>query len=107
MLIQNYVKDLSKFRIGLLSAYLTSNNNIIIPAIPIRKHVSSFNFGGCQLWNNFENNNINISNNNIIGKVTNINNVKNTNINLKKEDDELIFAPEFNKKDSISSKKYI
>ena len=107
MLNQNYTEDLSKFRMGLLSAGSTSNNNIIIPMIPIRRPVSNFNFGGGQLWNNFENNNININNNNIIDKVTNINDDKNANINnnLKKEDDEIIFDPEFNKKDSISPKR--
>ena len=107
MLNQNYSEDLSKFRMGLLSAGSTSNNNIIIPMIPIRRPVSNFNFGGGQLWNNFENNNININNNNIIDKVTNINDDKNANINnnLKKEDDEIIFDPEFNKKDSISPKR--
>ena len=98
MLNQNYTEDLSKFRMGLLSAGSTSNNNIIIPMIPIRRPVSNFNFGGGQLWNNFENNNININNNNIIDKVTNINDDKNANINnnLKKEDDEIIFDQEFN-----------
>ena len=107
MLNQNYSEDLSKFRMGLLSAGSTSNNNIIIPMIPIRRPVSNFNFGGGQLWNNFENNNININNNNIIDKVTNINDDKNANINnnLKKEEDEIIFDPEFNKKDSISPKR--
>ena len=107
MLNQNYTEDLSKFRMGLLSAGSTSNNNIIIPMIPIRRPVSNFNFGGGQLWNNFENNNININNNNIIDKVANINDDKNTNINnnLKKEEDEIIFDPEFNKKDSISPKR--
>ena len=107
MLNQNYTEDLSKFRMGLLSAGSTSNNNIIIPMIPIRRPVSNFNFGGGQLWNNFENNNININNNNIIDKVTNINDDKNANINnnLKKEEDEIIFDPEFNKKDSISPKR--
>ena len=107
MLNQNYTEDLSKFRMGLLSAGSTSNNNIIIPMIPIRRPVSNFNFGGGQLWNNFENNNININNNNIIDKVTNINDDKNANINnnLKKEEDEIIFDPEFNKKDSICPKR--
>ena len=105
MLNQNYTEDLSKFRMGLLSAGSTSNNNIIIPMIPIRRPVSNFNFGGGQLWNNFENNNIN--NKNIIDKVTNINEEKNNiiNNNLKKEEDEIIFDPEFNKKDSISPKR--
>ena len=50
---------------------------------------------------------INININNIIDKVANIIYDKNKNINnnLKKEDDEIIFDPEFNKKDSITSKR--
>ena len=105
MLNQNYTEDLSKFRMGLLSAGSTSNNNIIIPMIPIRRPVSNFNFGGGQLWNNFENNNIN--NNNIIEKVANINDDNNNNIinNLKKEENEIIFDTELNKKDSLTSKR--
>ena len=107
MLNQNYTEDVSKYRMGLLSAGSTSNNNIIIPMIPIRRPVSNFNFGGGQLWDNFENNNINKKNNNIIDKITNINDDKNTNINnnLKKEEDEIIFDAEFNKKDSLNSKR--
>ena len=108
MLNQNYTEDLSKFRMGLLSAGSTSNNNIIIPMIPIRRPVSNFNFGGGQLWNNFENNNINLNNNNIIDKVSNVDddNNKNINNNLKKDEDEKFnFDGELNKKDSINSKK--
>ena len=54
---QNYTEDLSKFRIGLLSAGSSCNNNVIIPMIPFRRPVSNFNFGVGQLWNNFENKN--------------------------------------------------
>ena len=54
---QNYTEDLSKFRIGLLSAGSSCNNNVIIPMIPFRRPVSNFNFGAGQLWNNFENKN--------------------------------------------------
>ena len=57
---QNYTEDLSKFRIGLLSAGSSCNNNVIIPMIPFRRPVSNFNFGAGQLWNNFENKNNNI-----------------------------------------------
>ena len=51
---QNYTEDLSKFRMGLLSAGSNSNSNIIIPMMPLNRPVSNFNFGGGQLWNNFE-----------------------------------------------------
>ena len=92
---QNYTEDLSKFRMGLLSAGSTSNNNIIIPMIPMRRPVSNFNFGGGQLWNNFENNT-----KNMMEKAANINEEKNTNINnnLKKEENEIILDAELNKK---------
>ena len=83
---KNYTEDVSKFRMGLLSAGSTSNNNIIIPMIPLSRPVSNFNFGGGQLWNNFENNNKNINNKNIIIKEEDKN--KNINNNLKKSDDE-------------------
>ena len=80
---------------GLLSAGSTSNNNIIIPMIPMRRPVSNFNFGGGQLWNNFENNT-----KNMMEKAANINEEKNTNINnnLKKEENEIILDAELNKK---------
>jgi hypothetical protein len=65
---QNYTEDYSKYRMGLLSAGSSSNSNIIIPMIPIRRPVSNFNFGGDQLWNNIENNNKNINNKNINDK---------------------------------------
>ena len=97
---QNFTEDLSKFRMGLLSAGTTSNNNIIIPMIPISRPVSNFNFGGGQLLNHFENNN-NINNKNIIKKDNiineDINNIMNINNNLKKEEDENNFDIEFNK----------
>ena len=105
MLNQNYTEDLSKFRMGLLSAGSTSNNNIIIPMIPIRRPVSNFNFGGGQLWNNFENNNKNLNNKNNTNKANPFDDPKTINNNLKKEEDEIIFDPEFNKKDSISPKR--
>ena len=66
---QNYTEDVSKYRMGLLSAGSSSNNNIIIPIIPIRRPVSNFNFGGGQLWNNLENNNLTHKN------ISNLNNI--------------------------------
>ena len=97
---QNYTEDLSKFRMGLLSAGSSSNNNIIIPMIPMRRPVSNFNFGGGQLWN-FENTNKNINNKNSIDKAIIFDEEKNKNINnnLKKEEEEIIFNSEFNKQD--------
>ena len=78
---QNYTEDLSKFRMGLLSAGSTSNNNIIIPMIG-------------QLWNNFENNN-----KNMIDKAAMNDEDKNKKINnnLKKEENEIILDAESNK----------
>ena len=46
----NLTEQVSKFRIGLFSANTSSNNNAIIPSLPIRRPVSNFNFGGNQLW---------------------------------------------------------
>ena len=91
---QNYTEDLSKFRMGLLSAGSTSNNNIIIPMIPMRRPVSNFNFGGGQLWNNFENNN-----KNMIDKAAMNDEDKNKKINnnLKKEENKIILDAELNK----------
>ena len=97
---QNYTEDLSKFRMGLLSAGSTSNSNIIIPMIPLSRPVSNFNFGGGQLLNHFENSNINnnIINKNIIKNEDKNNIINNINNNLKKEEDENNFEIEFNKK---------
>ena len=39
---QNYTEDLSKFRMGLLSAGSSCNNNIIIPLMSFRMPVSNF-----------------------------------------------------------------
>ena len=94
---KNYTEDLSKFRMGLLSAGSTPNNNIIIPMIPIRRPVSNFNFGGGQLWNNIENNNKNINNKNFMEKGIIIDENKNINNNLKQSEDEKAFDVEFNK----------
>ena len=99
---KNYTEDLSKFRMGLLSAGSTSNNNIIIPMVPIRRPVSNFNFGGGQLWNNFENSNKKkINNQNLLEKGIILNEDKNkinNNNNLKQEDEKLHDA-ELNKND--------
>ena len=55
---QNLTEDVSKFRIGLLSAGspFNGNNNIIIPMLPLKRPVSNFNFGGGQLWDNINKN---------------------------------------------------
>ena len=108
---QNYTEDLSKFRMGLLSAGSSSNNNIIIPMISMRRPVSNFNFGGGQLWN-FDNTNKSINSKNAEDKPIindedkNINNINN---NLKKEEEDKTLDAEFsNKKLNInlsSSKK--
>ena len=66
---QNYTEDVSKYRMGLLSAGSSSNNNIIIPIIPMRRPVSNFNFGGGQLWNNLENNNLTHKNISILNNI--------------------------------------
>ena len=51
---QNLTEDVSKYRMGLLSAGSTNNgnNNIIIPMIPLKRPESNFNFGGELLWEN-------------------------------------------------------
>ena len=79
---------------GLLSSGSTLNNNIIIPMIPMRRPVSNFNFGGGQLWNNFENNKQNIG-----IKAININEEKNKNINNNLKKKEISFDSELNRKE--------
>lgn len=60
---QNMTEDLNnKFRIGLLSAFSNSSNNIIIPMIPSQRPLSNFNLGGGQLLENMENLNKNTVN---------------------------------------------
>ena len=68
----NLTEEVSKFRMGLLSAgsSLNANNNIIIPMLPLKRPVSNFNFGGGQLWENMDKNITNINN------INNINNMK-------------------------------
>ena len=115
---QNYTEDVSKYRMGLLSAGSSSNNNIIIPIIPMRRPVSNFNFGGGQLWNNLENNNMthknisNLNNINVLDKAiydekknANIN-IQNMPNNIRKEGEENnpdIFANIFAKKEMASN----
>ena len=55
----NLTEDLSKFRIGLLSAGSSSYTNVIIPMISLKRPVSNFNFGGDKLWNNMGDVNLN------------------------------------------------
>ena len=55
---QNLTEQMSKYRMGLLSANSSlNNNNPIIPMLPIKRPVSNFNFGGNQLWENDNNKN--------------------------------------------------
>ena len=68
--LKNYTEDLSKFRMGLLSAGSSPSNDIIIPIIPMRRPVSNFNFSGGQLWNTIDNN-INNKSSNIIANNSN------------------------------------
>ena len=96
---QNYTEELSNFRMGLLSAGSSSNNNIIIPMIPIRRPASNFNFCGGQIWNNLENNNINnikTDDNINSNKKTNNNNI---NINKKEKEKETEFNNNNNKEE--------
>ena len=101
---KNFTEDLSKFRLGLLSAGSSTNSNIIIPMIPIRRPVSNFNFGGGQIWN-IENTNKSINNNkNAMEKPNIINNEDknintNFNNNFKKEENIIIYDSEINKQD--------
>ena len=55
----NFTDEISKYRMGLLSANSSSNSNSIIPMLPIKRPVSNFNFGGNPLWENNNHNNIN------------------------------------------------
>ena len=75
---QNLTEDHNnKFRVGLLSAFSNSNNNIFIPFLPIQRPLSNFNIGG----------QINMENLNS-EKITNNN--KQINLNLTKRDIEKI-----------------
>ena len=75
---QNLTEDHNnKFRVGLLSAFSNSNNNIFIPFLPMQRPLSNFNLGG-QL--NMENLNSE--------KITN--NTKQINLNLTKRNVEKI-----------------
>ena len=72
----NLTEQVSKFRIGLFSANTSSNNNAIIPSLPIRRPVSNFNFGGNQLWETDDKNKVIKNNNNeiLMSKEINLNN---------------------------------
>lgn len=52
-------KQNNKLRIGLLSAYSNSSNNIIIPILPLQRPLSNFNLGVGQMIDNIDNGNIN------------------------------------------------
>ena len=57
---QNYTEEQNnKLRIGLLSAYSNSSNNIIIPILPIQRPLSNFNSGIGQLFEHIDNRDIN------------------------------------------------
>mgnify|MGYP002868292208 CR=1 FL=1 len=74
----NLTEQVSKFRIGLFSANSSSNNNAIIPILPIKRPVSNFNFGGNQLWETDDGNKD-------IKKAQNFETILNKEINLNKK----------------------
>ena len=96
----NLTDDLSKFRIGLLSAGTSSYNNVIIPMLSLRRPVSNFNFGGDKLWNNIGD--VNINNMNILDKGNEIKekNVKNEN-NLNEKEESVVFKNNINNLNGI------
>ena len=87
---------------GLLSAGSSSNNNIIIPMMPICRPASNFNFGGGQLWNNLEkkenkedninNKDINNLNNNNEDNNNNIKDINNLNNNINNKEIKIDFC---------------
>ena len=84
---QNMTEDHNnKFRLGLFSALSNSNNNIIIPIIPMQRPLSNFNLGGGQLWENMEN-----QKKNIVNSVKIEQNNKQLNLNKKLIDNINIF----------------
>lgn len=80
----NYTEEISKYRMGLLSANSSSNNNSIIPMLPIKRPVSNFNFGGNPLWEINNHNNINQNDLNIEKNIDSINNKNNNAIIIGK-----------------------
>ena len=74
---QNLTDQMSKYRMGLLSANSSSNNNNnpIIPLLSIKRPVSNFNSGGVPLWEieNIKNNKKDNSNNKNEFETENIN----------------------------------
>ena len=103
--LKNYTEDLSKFRMGLLSAGSSPNSDIIIPIIPMRRPVSNFNFGGGQLWNTIDNNNIN-NNQNLYRKLNNNNKQTIDNNERDKNEDYKQKIRNENKNAFIEQKKY-
>ena len=85
----NLTEQASKFRIGLFSANSLSNNGPIIPFLPIKRPVSNFNFGGNQLWETDEINDVKTKLNQVINNndIDKISIEKNINNNTKKEID--------------------
>ena len=85
----NLTEQASKFRIGLFSANSLSNNGPIIPFLPIKRPVSNFNFGGNQLWETDEINDVKTKLNQVINNndIDKISIEKNINNNMKKEID--------------------
>ena len=81
----NLTEQASKFRIGLFSANSLSNNNAIIPFLPIKRPVSNFNFGGNQLWETDEINKVKTKLNQVINKNESNKIVIEKNNNIKKE----------------------
>jgi hypothetical protein len=87
---RNLTDQISKYRLGLLSANSSLNNNNnnkspMIPIIPINRPVSNFNFGGNQLW-----------------ELDNINTSKTSSKNVIKSNNDIVFNPILNDKHIIS-----
>ena len=87
---RNLTDQISKYRLGLLSANSSLNNNNnnkspMIPIIPINRPVSNFNFGGNQLW-----------------ELDNINTSKTSSKNVIKSNNNIVFNPILNDKHIIS-----
>jgi hypothetical protein len=83
----NFTDEISQYRMGLLSANSSSNNNSIIPMLPIKRPISNFNFGGNPLWEINNQNNINqndLNNNNKINSNNHNNEIKIGKSNINK-----------------------
>ena len=81
----NFTEEISKYRMGLLSANSSSNNTPIIPILPIKRPVSNFNFGGnplCEIENISNQYDLNSKNNiNLLNNKNNINIIGKNNFN--------------------------